>query len=161
MLAACWCWSRQRPSPQPQKLAMLFAGMTNNVVRTMGPPRIEVCGRGSGPCALFVVTNLTRQHFLWFKTASVERKTAVGWERFTPTDPSWFGPVGSLWMPGYGCFIAVGWPPGLPTNASWRLQVSYGKDPSALGRLINDKAGVEFFHSSKAEDIILSSEVSP
>jgi hypothetical protein len=160
LLGAYLCWSWQRPSLQPQKLAVLFSGMTNNVTRTMGPPRIEVCAGASGACALFLVTNLTRQQFLWFKTTSVERKTAMGWERFTPTDQSWSGPEGSLWIPGYGCFIAVGWPPGLPTNACWRLQLSYGKDPSALGILVNQKSGREFFHSTKAENTIPSSEVS-
>ena|SRR5579872_3430583 len=160
VLGACWFWSWQRPSLQPQKLAVLFAGMTNNVTRTMGPPRVEVCGGASGACALFLVTNLTLHQFLWFKTASVERKTELGWERFTPTNRSWFGPEGSLWTPGYGCFIAVGWPPGLPTNVCWRLQLSYGKDPSALGLLINQKSGRELFHSSKAENTIPSSEVS-
>jgi hypothetical protein len=127
----------------------------------MGPPRIEVCGGASGTCALFLVTNITRHQFLWFKTASLERKTETGWERFTPTNGAWSGPEGSLWAPGYGCFVAVGWPPGLPTNVCWRLQLSYGRDPSELGILINQKSGREFFHSRKSENTVLSSTVSP
>jgi hypothetical protein len=154
-------WSSLRPSPQLQELSVLFVGMTNNVTRAMGPPRIEVCGGASGTCALFLVTNTTSRHFLWFNTASVERKTETGWEHFTPADVSWSGPQGSLWSPGYGCFLAVGWPPGLPTNACWRLQVSYGREPSRLGILINQKSGRELFHSGKVEATVPSSEVRP
>jgi hypothetical protein len=159
VLGVYWAWDRSGRSVQPQKLAVLFTGMTSNVTRTMGPPRVEVCGSGSGACALFLVTNLTSGQYLWFKTAWVERKAETGWERFTPTNRSWFGPEGKLWGPGYGCFIAVGWPPGLPTNACWRLQVSYGRDPSELGIVINQKSGREFFHSGKAESTLPSSEV--
>ncbi len=128
-LGVYWSWSRLGRNVQPQKLAVLFTGITNSVTRTMGPPRIEVCGGSSGACALFLVTNLTSGQYLWFKTAWVERKAKTGWERFTPTNQAWSGPEGSLWAPGYGCFFAVGWPAGLPTNACWRLQVSYGKEP--------------------------------
>jgi len=160
VLGLFWAASRLRPGVPPPKLSVLFTGMTNNVTRTMGPPRIALCRGSSGACALFLVTNLTGREYLWFKTGSVERKTETGWERFNPTDWSWSGPEGSLWGPGYGCFFAVGWPPGLPTNACWHLQLSYGREPGVLGILINQKSGREFFHSGKAESRVSSSEVS-
>lgn len=160
VLGVYWSWSELGRRVQPQKLAVLFTGMTNNVTRTMGPPRIEVCGGSSGDCALFLVTNVSRGQYLWFKTAWVERKAETGWERFTPTNQSWSGPEGSLWAPAYGCFFAVGWPPGLPTNGCWRLQMRYGRDPSALGIIINQHTGREFFHSGQAESTFPSPEVS-
>jgi hypothetical protein len=106
-----------RSATTPNKLAVIFIGMTNNPVRTMGPPRVEVSG--------------------------VE---------------------GSLWMPGYSCLMAVGWPPGLSTNAFWRLRVGYGRDPSDLETLINQRVaqpllGRELFRSSKEENSVSSSEV--
>jgi hypothetical protein len=161
VLGFCWTARNLRPSVPPRKLSALFIGMTNNVTRTMGPPRVEVCGGASGTFALFLVTNTTRHDFLWFKTAAVEKKTPAGWQPFIPTSVPWSGPQGRLWSPGYGCLLAVGWPPGLPTNAYWRLQLTYGRDPGALGILINQESGREFFHSGKAENTIPSSEVNP
>jgi hypothetical protein len=160
LLALSFYWSvaNLRPSVPPQKLSALFIGMTNNATRTMGPPRIEVSGGASGAFALFLVTNTTRHDFLWFKTAAVEQKTPAGWQPFMPTGLAWSGPQGNLWSPGYGCLFGVDWPPGLPTNACWRLQLTYGRDPGALGILINQKSGREFFHSGKAENTIPSSE---
>ncbi len=116
-------------------------------------------------CALFLVTNTTRIEFLWFKTACAEEKSGGEWKQIVPGANAWSGVEGYLWMPASGCYMAVGWPPGLSTNASWRLRVRYGRDPSGLGILINQKfaqpvLGRELFHSGKQEGIVSSSEVS-
>jgi hypothetical protein len=141
-------------------LSVVFVGMTNNPTRQMTPTRIEVAQGATGDCALFWVTNVAAKQFIWFKTASIEQKTDAGWKPFVPSGGSWSGVEGSLWSPGYGCLMAVGWPPGLATNATWRLQVRYGRDPSTIGIIINQKAGREFFSSGKEEATVPSSAVS-
>ena len=88
VLGFCWTARNLRPSVPPRKLSALFIGMTNNVTRTMGPPRVEVCGGASGTFALFLVTNTTRHDFLWFKTAAVEKKPRQdGSHSFQPAFP--------------------------------------------------------------------------
>lgn len=149
-----------RNSMAPNKVSVLFVGMTNNPIRTMGPPRVELCGGATGCCALFLVTNTTSNQCLWFKTGLVEQKTAGGWKRFVPGTTAWSGIDCGLWTPGYGCFLAVGWPPGLPTNACWRLRMGYGLEPSKRARLVNNYLGWELFHSGKEENAFYSSEVS-
>ena len=166
LLASLAFWlSRSSPkSAARTKLAVIFVGMTNNPIRTMGPPRVEVCEGATGLCALFLVTNISGNECLWFKTAFAEQKAGGEWKQFVPGTNAWSGVAGSLWMPAYDCFMAVGWPAGLPSNASWRLQVSYGRDPSMLRTLINQKFGQpvlgrELFHSGKQENMVGSSEV--
>jgi hypothetical protein len=159
-----WFTLASRNRSAPNKLAVILVGLTNNPTRTMGPPPVEVCQGGTGLYALFLVTNITRNQFLWFKTAFVEQKTQGGWERLVPGNTLWSGVEGSLWMPSYSCLMAVAWPPGLSTNASWRLQVSYGREPSRFGILLNQKLepmlGRELFHSGPEENKIASPEVS-
>jgi hypothetical protein len=142
-----------------KKLSVVFVGMTNNPARQMTPTRIELSQGATGLCAMFWVSNAPANHFIWFKTDSVEQKTETGWQRFVPSGGDWSGVEGSRWQPGYGCFFAVGWPSGLATNATWRLQVRYGRDPSTLGIIVNEKTGREIFRSGKAESSIPSSEV--
>jgi hypothetical protein len=126
----------------------------------MTPTRIELCQGATGLCAMFRVANITSNQFIWFKTASVEQKTETGWRPFVPSKGSWSGIEGLLWRPGYACLVAVGWPPGLSTNASWRLQVSYGRDPSTFGILVNQKLERDIFKSGREESTVSSSEVS-
>jgi hypothetical protein len=145
--------------PWTPKLSVMFVGMTNNPMRQMTPTRVEVTQGATGFCALFWVTNITAKQFVWFKTASIEQRTEAGWEPLVPSGGSWSGVEGSLWSPRYGCLIAVGWPPGLATNATWRLQVRYGRDPSTFGLIVNQKTGREFFKSGKEEATIPSDEV--
>ena len=159
LLVAYLFSSRNSPVLPTAKLAVAFAGITNNPTRQMTPTRVEVCQGATGLCALFWVTNVSADHYIWFKTASIEQKTRTGWQPFVPSSGSWNGIEGRLWMPGYGCFIAAGWPPGLATNATWRLRVRYGRDPSTLGIIVNQKTGREIFTSGKEEATIASSEV--
>jgi hypothetical protein len=144
------------PTPKP---SVMFVGMTNNPTRQMTPTRVEVTEGATGLCALFRVTNIATKEHIWFRTALVEQKTEAGWKPFVPSGASWCGVGGSQWSPGYSCLIAVGWPPGLATNATWRLQLRYGRDPSTLGTIVNQKTGWELFPSGKEESTIPSSEV--
>lgn len=150
------------PTQKGAKLSVTFAGFTNNPVRGVTPTgRIEVCAGATGTCALFFVRNVTTNQYLWFNTASVEREGEQGWERFEPIGGVWSGVEGSLWGPSYGCLYAVGWPPGLPTNSAWRLQVRYGRDPSLFGIVINQRIGRQIFRSGKEEAVLPSDVVEP
>jgi hypothetical protein len=146
-------------SAPPTKLSVVFVGMTNNPARQMTPKRIELCQGATGLCAMFLVSNAAPKQSFWFKTDSIEQKTPTGWQPFVPSAGGWSGVEGSRWTPGYGCLYAVGWPPGLPTNATWRLQIGYGRDPSILQLVVNKKLGWELFRSGKKQSIIPSSEV--
>ena len=159
LLAAYLFWSGVHAGPQTAKLSVLFIGMTNNPTAVMTPTRVEVCQGATGLCAMFWVTNIAAKQFIWFATASVEQKTETGWQPFVPSGGSWSGVEGSLWQPGYGCLYAVGWPPGLATNATWRLQVRYGREPPTLGIIINEKSGREIFKSGRQESMVPSSVV--
>ena len=158
-LMAYLFWSGIHVSAPTTKLSVVFVGITNSPTRTMTPTRIEVCQGATGLCAMFWVTNIDARQTIWFKTTSVEQKTEAGWRPFVPSGGAWSGIEGSLWQAGYGCFYAVGWPPGLPTNATWRLQVSYGRDPSNFGIIVNQETGRNIFPSGKKESTISSSQV--
>ncbi len=154
-----------RTGTTQKKLAVIFIGLTNSPTRTMGPPRVEVCPGATGLCALFLVTNTTSKEFLWFKTPFAEQKSEGEWKQLSHDANTWAGVQGSLWGPGYGCLMAVGWPPGLPTNSTWRLLVEYGPDPSTLGILINQHVservlGRDLFHGGEKEKSVSSAEVS-
>jgi hypothetical protein len=152
-------WSSVYAVAPATKLSVVFVGMTNSPMRQMTPTRLEVCQGATGLCAKFWVTNIATKQFIWFKTVSIEQKTDAGWQSFVPSGGPWSGVEGSLWQPGYGCLYAVGWPPGLATNATWRLQVLYGRDPSEFGIVVNQKIGRDIFPSGKGELTIPSSEV--
>jgi hypothetical protein len=137
-------WTVNPASAAASKPTVLFVGFTNNPVRQMLPFRVETCEGATGLCALFWVTN-TSPNIINFKTDSVEIKTDNGWQPFLPTGAPWGGVEGSLWFSNYGCIYAVGWPPGLRTNATWRLQVRHAREPSLLGILINQKLGRNLF----------------
>jgi|SRR5581483_5032841 len=160
LLLALLLWASSRPVPAATSLSVGFVGMTNGPARQMKPTRIEVCQGATGLCAMFLVRDVSSNRWIWFKTASIEHKTPTGWQTFLPKGTSWSGINGGYWSPGYGCIFAVGWPPGLPTNATWRLRVSYGPEPSTLGMVLNRKLGREIFHSGPEEAVISSEEVS-
>jgi hypothetical protein len=113
--------------------------------------------------ALFAVTNAGKDASIWFDTASVEQKTEAGWQRIVPTRSSWGGITSDClnmyWPPGYGCFYAVAWPPGIPTNAPWRLKVKYGKAPSPLATKIADNLGLKFIAPRRQERTVSTLEV--
>ena len=160
LLLALVLWSGSRPVPAATSLSVGFVGMTNGPARQMKPTRIEVCQGATGLCAMFSVRDVSSNRWIWFKTASIEQKTPTGWQTFSPNGTPWSGVEGGLWSPGYGCLYAVGWPPGLPTNATWRLRVSYGREPSTLRRRVNRMIGLAIFRSGREESVIASEEVS-
>jgi len=166
LIVAYICLWGGHTGPTSPKLSVVFIGMTNNPIRTMTPTRLAVCQGATGRCAMFMVSNISSNQYIWFNTVSVEQKTETGWQQFIPSSGSWFGLEGGEWSPGYGCLVAVGRPPGLSTNASWRLQVRYGREPSSLGIRLNKMIGQKLFppglfplHRGEGEAVVQSSEV--
>lgn len=151
-------WSSPRPGPVTP-LSVAFIALTNNPARQWTPTRIEMCQGATGLCGMFFVRNASSNRVLWFKTVGVEQKTSAGWQTCVTSNTPWSGVEGSVWTPGYGCFYAVGWPPGLPTNATWRLRVAYGYDPSLMKMVLNQKIGKDIFHSGGQEAVVASTEV--
>lgn len=160
LLLAFVLWGRSRPMPAVTSLSVGFVGLTNGPARQMKPNRIIVCEGATGLCAMFLVRDVSSNRWIWFKTASIEQKTPTGWQTFLPNGTPWSGVEGGLWSPGYGCLYAVGWPPDLPTNATWRLRVSFGREPSTLRRRVNRMSGLAIFRSGREESVIASEEVS-
>jgi hypothetical protein len=155
-------WMLGRNGNQLSPLSVTFAGWTNNPAWTPPPNRLEL-GRGAtGRCALFWVTNTGNpRERVWFDAMKVEQKVDGQWRAFVPANPGWSGVEGSIWMGGYGCHYAVALPPGLQSNAIWRLQVRCGRDRSSLKLVINSWLGREFFRRSEGHVSLPSSEVIP
>ncbi|WP_150107626.1 hypothetical protein [Pedosphaera parvula] len=140
----------------PNDLSVVFVGFTNNPTGTFRPIRVIIPPTGAtGLCALFRVGNVGSNRFIAFETIAGEQKTERGWEPFQVS-----GVGGSVWTPGYSCLYAVPWPTGVPTNATWRLQLRWNREASRWGKAINLKLRRELFHDSKYYHAT-SSEVIP
>jgi hypothetical protein len=165
LLFALVFFVRHLPPPPlpPSKLAVSFVTLANNP--TAARPAVVLSPHGAtGLCAMFSVTNIAgtnvaKDPWIWFDTTAVELKTETGWQQIMPDANAWSGIAGKRWNPGYGCLFAVGWPPGIPTNATWCIRVRYGLEPSVTQIIANDKLNRELFHSGKEEQTIVSSEV--
>jgi hypothetical protein len=168
LFTACILFVSGNHGKATSTLSVTFTGWTSNPVWTPPPNRLEL-GRGAsglsatGTCALFWVTNAgSPKDRVWFDTLQVEQKVDGQWRAFTPTSKEWSGVEGSVWMGGYGCMYAIEQPPGLTTNAVWRLQVRFGRDRSSFRLMINSWLGREFFPLNKEDYVSLpSSEVIP
>ena len=126
-LVICLSWfagTRNLPSVSVQ-----FVGLANNPVGQPppSPSRLELCRGATNLCALFWFTN-TDVESVWFETECAEQKAAGKWVRCAQPSANWSGVEGSSWAKSSGCMYAVGWPPGLSTNATWRLRVRYGNE---------------------------------
>lgn len=159
---ACLWWRFGGRGEEASPLAVTFVGWTNNPSWTPPPNRIELGRSATGRCALFWVTNAGHpRERVWFDTSKVEQKVGNEWREFVPANTRWSGVEGSIWMGGYGCHYAVGIPPGMPTNAVWRLQVRCGRDRSSLKLAINSWLKRELFRKSTGYVVFSSSEVIP
>jgi hypothetical protein len=136
-----------------------FVGLTNSPVRSMQPVRLEVVRGGSGVHAVFRVGNMSSNYFIRFWSITVEKNENGKW-----TDAGQAfginGLNGSRWSPGYSCLYAYPWPPGLPTNSTWRLQLVAGRERSGWSKYVNDKWRRDIF-PPYAKHIVASTAVTP
>jgi hypothetical protein len=146
---------------RPRSVSVNFVCLTNNPVRAFTSPagRFEVAMGATNLCAVFWFTNASAAS-VWFKTDCAERKVDGKWVECARPGGQWNGLEGGMWTKGSGCLYAVGWPPGGPTNATWRLRVRCGNDLSVFKIVVNQKLGA-IFSPSKSFDIFPSGEVVP
>jgi hypothetical protein len=154
-----WIRSQAHSTPGPPPVSVVFTELMNDPVARMAPARVAVGAGATGLCAMFWVTNTSTDKYCWIRTAGVETQGPGGWQERRQIDVSWYGVMVSMWRPGYGCLVAVGWPPGIPTNECWRLKLIYGEDPSLGKSAINQKLGWVLFHPSDELGRFASSEV--
>jgi hypothetical protein len=67
--------------------------------------------------------------------------------------------VNHVYPPGTCWNYVVAWPPGVPTNASWRLQLRYGRWASPKALKLNDALGMDLFPRRGNGQAIFTPEV--
>ena len=140
------------------------------------PERSTVLNGITGLCAIFAVTNSSEEASLWFDTCAVEQKTEGGWRRTevapyelrvirkpgvggTPWNGIASDDVNHVYPPGTCWNYVVAWPPGVPTNATWRLELRYWRRASPRAMKLDDRFGVELFARRGRGQTILTPEV--
>ncbi|HTH49716.1 MAG TPA: hypothetical protein VMB21_19540 [Candidatus Limnocylindria bacterium] len=144
MLVLLWRIASRGPTSQPADLSVTFLGLTNNPVAQFKPFRLCVPGSPTGTCALFQLKNVGRLRSIGFETLGVEQLTREGWRPFSPTGP-WQGMNGSVWTPGSAALFAIGWPPGLASDATWRLTLRWRRELPVIKEVINQWSGRQLF----------------
>ena len=134
---------RLRSTPRPIDLSVIFVGLTNYPQRTMTPPRLAVISDGHGLHALFAVTNRSTDHYLQFGIDRIEKQVGNAWVEHPAVQIS--PALGMRWSPGYGCAYAIPWPPGVPTDAPWRLNLWVKREPGLHLGLVNQWLHREIF----------------
>ena len=143
--------------------------------RPNGP---TVLNGSPGLCAIFAVTNLSQDVSIWFDTCAIEQKVGGEWRRI-PVPPyqarvsaqlrigatPWFAiasdEVNHVYPPGTCWNYVVAWPREVPTNATWRLEVRYGRQPSARARKLDDAIGFNLFARRGKAQSLSTPEVNP
>lgn len=156
-----WLCGGLRIGSAPTRLAVVFVNVQNDPV-SHPPKGPTVLHGGLGLCAIFAVTNVGTDASMWFRTSAVEHRVGEEWRR-NPVPPyrsrvvdqlrtggkPWFlidsDDVNDVFPPGRGWYYAVPWPPDVPTNAVWRLELRYGRLPSPRARKVDDQLGVRLF----------------
>ena len=155
----CWRFTGGNAAPVTPELTVQFVGLTNDPVNSMSPVRVCVAQGTTGLCVLFRVMNPAANVSAQFDTTGIEVNQGHGWE-LVPVPGRWYGVAGGAWTPGYGCLCAVGWPPGVSTNVTWRLRLSVAHEPArgSWRQKINRLLHHEFF-GLYDQQTITSSEV--
>jgi hypothetical protein len=122
------------------------------------------------------VTNLSQEASIWFDTCAVEQKVGDEWRRLQVSAYSarvtdqlraggkpWFGiasdAVNQAYPPGTCWNYVVGWPPDVPTNATWRLELRCGSRASAKAEKLDDALGIDIFPRRRGGQTILTPDV--
>jgi hypothetical protein len=181
LLVALVIWSGLRRGSAPPRLAVGLVAIDNNPGSR--PQLIPMVLNGNtGLCAVFAVTNVAKDASIWFNTSALEQKVGSEWRR-TVLPPyhvrvddelragrkPWFlidsDDVYDLCPPGRAWYYAVAWPPDVPTNGVWRLQLRYGRAPSALTVKLSDafdftgRLGAILFNKHRTQGTLVTPEV--
>jgi hypothetical protein len=160
LVSVClWRSSTRAQAAAKADLSVVFLYLTNNPKAALNPVRIAVPQNVAGLCALFRVTSICSNTPILYDTLFVEKREGHRWTKFAPPGPS-TRMAGLDWMPGYSCLVALSWPPGLPTNTSWRLQLTVAREPPGFAEYINRRLHRELFRP-RGRHSVASSEVIP
>jgi hypothetical protein len=163
-----------RRGSAPPRLAVGLVAVENNP----GHPRARaptVLNGITGLCAIFALTNISKDASIWFDTSAVEQRVGSEWRRI-PVPPyesrerihlqggkPWWAiasnSTGTKFSPGTSCHFVVAWPPDLPTNASWRLELCCGPEPSANARKWDAMLGFRWFTRRTKGQTVYTPEV--
>jgi hypothetical protein len=177
LLLVFWLSGGFQGFPQPPRLAVGFVTVESDpFFHPMRGP--TVLNGAAGLCAIFAVTNAGKDTSVWFDTCAVEQNVGTEWRR-TPVLPyalrvteiprigetPWVGitsdSVNNNYPPGTAWYYVVEWPPGVPTNACWRLELRYGAQPSPKAQKLDDALGVRLFSKRGRGETLLTPEVRP
>lgn len=171
-------WSAFRARTASPPLAVVLVKVQNDPLSHWHQPGTVLHG-GRGLCAIFAVTNTSPRDRLWFNTWALEEKIGPQWRRTilaTYASRNRAGhpaflidseDVNDLYPPGRAWYYVVPWPSGIPTNATWRLLVRYGKAPSPLTIKLADtfdftkSFGFTLFNKRRPEGTLVTAEVRP
>jgi hypothetical protein len=132
-----------RTKPRPNDLSVVFVGLTNDPQKTMTPPRLAVISNGHGLHAVFAITNRSTDHYLQFGIDRIEKQVGDAWVEHPAGQTS--VALGMRWLPGYGCAYAIPWPPGLPAETPWRVNMWVKREPGLHLGLVNQWLHREIF----------------
>ncbi len=122
---------------------MALVGVENDPI-SHPPNGPTVLHGGRDLCAVFAVTNISKRDAILFNTCAVEQRVGQEWRRTLVAaylarvlaQKPWLlidsDDVNDVYPPGRAWYYVVPWPPNIPTNATWRLQLRYGGAPSAF-----------------------------
>ncbi|MCL5096611.1 MAG: hypothetical protein M1608_03565 [Candidatus Omnitrophica bacterium] len=146
---------------------------TNAAARPVRAPTVNANFKGL--CAIFAITNAGKRASVWFDTCAVEQRVGSGWRRFevqpyntrgypeTGGANPWHGIAsdmsGADLAPGTYLNYAVEWPREVPTNASWRLELLCGIEPSTAARKWDANLGIRWFTRRRNGQTIYTAEV--
>lgn len=160
---------------KPTRLGVLLLAVEGDPMRHP-PERSTVLNGITGLCAIFAVTNCSQDASVWFDTCAIEQRIQGEWQR-TEVPPyglrviKKLGVQGTPWSgiasddvnhvcpPGTCWNYVVAWPPGVPTNATWRLQLRYWRRASPRAMKVDDTLGIDLFARRGRGQTILTPEV--
>jgi hypothetical protein len=176
LLLLLLCWGAGLRAAKPVRLEVLFLAVVEDPTHRP-PERPTVLNGITGLSAIFAITNGSQDASVWFDTCAIEQKIQGEWQ-WTEVPPyesrvsqkrgaggtPWSGiasaDVNHVYPPGTCWNYVVAWPPGVPTNASWRLQLRYWRRASPTAMKLDDKLGVNLFARRGRGQTILTPEVS-
>src|SRR5882724_2272453 len=157
LLGCAWLLIRPKPSLRTD-LSVTFVALTNDPGAS-AYTRLSVISDGSGPHALFAVSNISQVHYVQFGIVGIQKLAGDGW-RDQPS-PYFQTLLGVKWRPGLGCYYTVPWPAGLDADTPWRLKLWVKREPVlGLRGLINQRFGRELF-PPWGHHVVTSSVVRP
>lgn len=166
-----WLYARFMIASESPRLAITLIGVETDPGSRRPVRGPTIVNGATGLCAVFFVTNTGMDGPIWFDTSAVEQREGTDWKRI-PVPPyatraerrtagykTWQGIAGESWPPGTGWYMLVEWPPDVPTNALWRLELHCGPEPSERAKKWDERIGFDLFARRKARQIIYAPEV--